>query len=54
MFTKQNIPGSMVYLSSGFVEQNLKLIDKNGYGIMAYKNVPYDIKVVDNASDGYN
>jgi hypothetical protein len=57
MFRKNNIPGSMVYLSSGFVIPNIKLIKKAGYGIMSYAsgtNAP--VALIDNnnhISDGY-
>jgi ABC-type phosphate transport system substrate-binding protein len=53
MFSAQNIPGSMVYLSSGFIEQNRALINNKGYGIMAYQKaegsqiMPYAINNVD-------
>jgi hypothetical protein len=53
MFSSQNIPGSMVYLSSGFIEQNKSLIKSKHYGIMAYKKsgsseiTPYNINDVD-------
>jgi ABC-type phosphate transport system substrate-binding protein len=53
MFKKSNNPGQIVYLSSGFVSQNLPLIEKNGYGIMAYNSQQYEISKVDTAS-GYN
>jgi ABC-type phosphate transport system substrate-binding protein len=36
MFTKANNPGQVVYLSSGFVEQNINLIKSKGYGVNAY------------------
>jgi hypothetical protein len=53
MFVNQHLAGSMVYLSSGFIEQNLNLIHSKGYGIMAYKEdggsvTPYSINAVDN------
>jgi hypothetical protein len=54
MFRKSNNPGQIVYLSSGFISQNQPLLDKNGYGIMAYKGNKYDIRQVDSALDGYN
>jgi hypothetical protein len=41
MFHKNNVPGSMIYLSSGFVIPNLNLIKKAGYGVMAYKDQPF-------------
>lgn len=37
MFSKSNTPGSVVYLSSGFIAQNEDLIRKNHYGIFGYK-----------------
>lgn len=37
MFSKSNVPGSVVYLSSGFVAKNKKLIENKGYGIFGYK-----------------
>jgi hypothetical protein len=53
IFKSANNPGQIVYLSSGFVNQNLDLIKKNGYGIMAYGNEGYDINTVDTEA-GYN
>lgn len=56
-FSKTNKPGSCVYLSSGFIEQNKKLIEKKGYGIFAYKDVNqnklYSYAVKD-ITDGFN
>ncbi|MDE7434049.1 MAG: hypothetical protein K2M43_02945 [Mycoplasmoidaceae bacterium] len=37
MFAKSNIPGSVVYLSSGFIAQNYQLIKDKGYGIFGYQ-----------------
>jgi hypothetical protein len=66
MFNKDNLPGAMVYLSSGFVQQpdNMKLIQENHYGIMAYcptlispttpSIVPFDIDNMDIKDMGYN
>jgi ABC-type phosphate transport system substrate-binding protein len=54
MFTKSDNPGQIVYLSSGFVQQNSKLIKSKGYGIMAYgNNVTYSMEAID-TKDGYN
>jgi hypothetical protein len=53
MFTKSNIPGQIVYLSSGFIAQNQSLLNNKGYGLMSYKETPYDIRQIDSAS-GYN
>lgn len=50
-FSRNNIAGSCVYLSSGFVSQNIDLITKDGYGIFAYNNVAFDVKNIEN---GYN
>lgn len=51
MFQKNNKPGSVVYLSSGFVESNIELIRKYRYGIFSYNGNPYSIN---NLSNGYN
>lgn len=51
IFANNNIPGSMIYLSSSFVEQNYNLIEKNKYGILSYKNIKYKN---DNIANGYN
>jgi phosphate transport system substrate-binding protein len=55
MFSKSNNPGQIVYLSSGFVNQNLDLIKSKGYGIMAYGDdaTSYDVNSID-TPDGYN
>lgn len=57
MFKQNNIPGSMVYLSSGFVIPNIKLIRDAGYGIMSYHdNQTAPTPLIDNnghISDGY-
>lgn len=37
MFSKSNTPGSVVYLSSGFIAQNENLIRKNHYGVFGYQ-----------------
>lgn len=44
MFCKNNIPGSMLYLSSGFVETNKKLIENYGYKIAKYNGIEYSIE----------
>ena len=51
IFASNNIPGSMIYLSSSFVEQNYKLIENNKYGILAYNNIKYKNN---NIAKGYN
>ena len=51
VFASNNIPGSMIYLSSSFVEQNYNLIEKNKYGILAYDNIKYKS---DKIANGYN
>jgi len=38
MFSKDHNVGSVVYLSSGFVEQNQKLFNDNQYGIFSFGN----------------
>ena len=48
MFCKNDIPGSMIYLSSGFVETNIDLIKKHGYKIAQYNNINYTIENVKN------
>lgn len=60
MFSKNNEYGSMVYLSSGFVETNKKLIESNGYKIMKYQNTNnndkpkiYDYEI-GNVTQGYD
>lgn len=37
MFSKSNIPGSVVYLSSGFIAKNEKLIRDKHYGVFGYQ-----------------
>lgn len=51
VFASNNIPGSMIYLSSSFVEQNYNLIKNNKYGILAYNNIEYKN---DKIANGYN
>lgn len=51
IFQANNIPGSMIYLSSGFVQQNLDLIKNKHYGIMSYNSINFSI---DNIKNGYN
>lgn len=51
VFASNNIPGSMIYLSSSFVEQNYNLIEKNKYGILTYNNIKYKS---DRIANGYN
>ena len=51
VFNSNNIPGSMIYLSSSFVEQNRKLIETNRYGILSYNNIEYQTNKI---GDGYN
>ena len=41
----------MVYLSSGFIKANEKLIKDKGYGIVAYNNTSF---TVDKIKEGYN
>ncbi|MDR0674918.1 MAG: substrate-binding domain-containing protein [Mycoplasmataceae bacterium] len=60
IFAKNNKPGQIVYLSSGFVKQNLDLIKSKGYGIMAYDGsetqtnpTSFDVNFID-SHDGYN
>lgn len=48
MFCKNNIPGSMLYLSSGFVETNMKLIKDYGYKIAKYEGVEYNLQTAKN------
>ena len=51
IFSRNNIPVSMVYLSSGFIKANEKLIKDKGYGIVAYNNTSF---TVDKIKEGYN
>ena len=51
IFASNDIPGSMIYLSSSFVEQNYKLIENNKYGILAYNKIKYKNN---NIANGYN
>ena len=51
IFNSNNIPGSMIYLSASFVQQNYDLIKSNKYGIMSYNNIEYN---VDKIANGYN
>ena len=53
LFNRYKIPGSMVYLSSGFVKQNEKLIKDEGYGIFSYNSVVFNVEDI-NKTDGYN
>ncbi|GHU47873.1 hypothetical protein FACS1894218_3280 [Bacilli bacterium] len=58
MFSRDNKPGQIVYLSSAFVDQkqNREAIKKKGYGIIEYNDHPYNIDKVDetDANGGYN
>lgn len=42
-FTIENLPGSMIYLSLGFVSTNRSLIEKKGYKIAEYYNPVYSL-----------
>ena len=53
LFSSYNLPGSMVYLSSGFVKQNIKLIQNAGYGVFSYNGVEFAVDKINTAS-GYN
>ena len=53
-FFKNKKPGGMIYLSSGFVEQNKDLIEKEHIGILAYNDHPFSVKKIKDANDGYN
>ena len=44
VFNKNNIPGSMVYLSSSFVQKNYDLIKSSNCGILAYNNYEYNVE----------
>lgn len=44
VFNKNNIPGSMVYLSSSFVQKNYDLIKSSNCGILAYKDCEYNVE----------
>ena len=44
VFNKNNIPGSMVYLSSSFVQKNYDLINLNNYGILSYNSHEYNVE----------
>ena len=44
VFNKNNIPGSMVYLSSSFVQKNYDLIKSSNCGILAYNNCEYNVE----------
>ncbi len=54
MFEKSNTPGSVVYLSSGFVQENKDLIEKKGYGIFSYNGVPFFQDNQSKLNEGYN
>lgn len=51
IFIANMIPGSIIYLSSGFVENNMNLIKKYHIGIFTYNTQVYDINSV---KDGFN
>ena len=51
VFSKNNIPGSLIYLSSGFIQENYDLIVSKHYGIMTYNHIKFSI---DNVGNGYN
>ena len=44
VFNKNNIPGSMVYLSSSFVQKNYDLIKSSNCGILAYNKYEYNVE----------
>ena len=44
VFNKNNIPGSMIYLSSSFVQKNYDLIKSSNCGILAYNNCEYNVE----------
>lgn len=44
VFSKNNIPGSIAYLSSSFVQKNYDLIKTNNYGILSYNNYEYKVE----------
>ena len=46
VFNKNNIPGSMVYLSSSFVQKNYDLIKSSNCGILAYDNHEYNAEEI--------
>lgn len=48
IFNKNHIVGSMIYLSSGFVEQNKDLIEQNNIGILEYDSHPYKVDEIKN------
>jgi ABC-type phosphate transport system substrate-binding protein len=55
MFAKNNNPGQIVYLSSGFVQKNQDLIKAKGYGIMSYgDNATHFTTDSIDTKDGYN
>ena len=51
IFSRNNIEGSMVYLSSGFVKANEKKIKDSGYGIVAYNNIEFEVNKI---KEGFN
>ncbi|MBP5256932.1 MAG: substrate-binding domain-containing protein [Mycoplasma sp.] len=51
VFNSNKIPGSMIYLSASFVQQNYNLIKSNKYGILSYNNIEFDVNKIAN---GYN
>lgn len=44
VFNKNNIPGSMIYLSSSFVQKNYDLIKSSNCGILAYNKHEYNVE----------
>ena len=52
-FNRYALPGSMVYLSSGFVKQNEKLIKDYGYGVFSYEGTEFKVDDI-NKTSGYN
>ena len=53
IFNRNNIAGSMVYLSSGFVKSNKSLIMSCGYGIVSYGGVEFSVKKI-KTTGGFN
>lgn len=52
-FISDSRPGSVVYLSSGFVNQNIEIIKQKHVGIFAYGNTMFDVSKI-KETDGYN
>ncbi len=52
-FINDKEPGSVVYLSSGFVNQNIKLIEKSHVGLFQYNTTSFDVSKI-KEQNGYN